>query len=96
MLHVLEKVVLLAEEQRLPPERLVAAADEEIAESHSGECRAERQHSERDQHTERRFMRGMIAVAVIVHVHERHARCGRLAAQSPRLPKKVMNIRRQV
>ena len=54
-----------SKEQRLAPERLVAPADEEIAEGHAGESRADRQHCERNQHHQRRFMRGMIAVAVI-------------------------------
>ncbi len=65
MLHVLENVILLAEEQRLAPERLVTSADEEVAEGHAGESRAERQHRERNQHHQRRFMRRMFAVAMI-------------------------------
>ena len=95
VLHVLEKVVVRTEEQRVAPERLVSSADEEIAEGHAGESRAERQHCERDQHHQRRFMRGVIAVAMIPVTMSAMRASGRLAAQSPRLPKKVMNIRRQ-
>src|ERR1700689_270334 len=65
MLHLLEEVIVWPEKQRMTPERLVASADEEIAKSHSGERRPHRQHSERGQHNERRFMRVMIAVAMI-------------------------------
>ena len=36
-----------------------------IAESHAGESRAEGQHYERNQHDQRGFVHGMIAVAMI-------------------------------
>ncbi len=65
MLHVLEKMIVRAKEQRLPPEPFVTSADEEVAESHAGESRADGQHRERDQHHHRRFMRRMIAMAMI-------------------------------
>ncbi len=45
--------------------------------------------------TERQFMHGMIAMAVLVMTMIVMRVAGRLAAQSPRWPKKVMNIRRQ-
>ena len=88
----------MAEEQRVLPERLVAVADEAAAEHRRRRKRAESEHGERDQHGERRFVRDeRMAVAMIVVVM-RVASCARPAASrdhSPRLPKKVMNTRRQ-
>src|SRR5208282_6271291 len=66
MLHFLKDVIFLAQEQRLPPKRLVAAADEEPAKDHARESRAERQPRQRDQHHGWRLMYRMIAMAVLV------------------------------
>ena len=55
-----------ADEQRVLPEALDAAADEPVAERDAGDDRAERQHGERNQHHLRRFVRGVGVVAVVV------------------------------
>ena len=64
VVHVMERVVVRAHEDRALPEALVIMADELRDKREAGKDSARRQHSQRHQHHHRAFMRVVIGVFV--------------------------------